>query len=64
LFDQIRNQPELFAQTYKSVRRSKLRRFPYVVYYRILDDRTEILAVLHGSRDSRIWQRRITDKRN
>lgn len=57
LFEQIRADPELYAKAIKSVRRAKLRRFPYVVY-RVLDDRTEVLAVLHGSRDPRVWQRR------
>ena len=50
---------EEYACTMKSVRRGKIRRFPYVVYYRVLDDRTEVLAVLHGSRDPRVWQRRV-----
>ena len=58
LLEQIRAAPESYAQALKNVRRAKVRRFPYVVYYRILDDRTEVLAVLHGSRDPRVWQRR------
>jgi hypothetical protein len=32
--------------------------FHTLFYYRALDDRTEILAILHGSRDPRVWQRR------
>jgi plasmid stabilization system protein ParE len=59
LIEQIRKNPEIYAQTLKQVRRGKVRRFPYVVYYRALDDRTEVLAVLHGSRDPRVWQRRV-----
>ena len=59
LFEQIRKDPDFYACTMKSVRRGKIRRFPYVVYYRVLDDRTEVLAVLHGSRDPRVWQRRV-----
>jgi plasmid stabilization system protein ParE len=43
LFGQIRAAPELYAKTLKNVRRAKLRRFPYVVYYRALDDRVEVL---------------------
>ncbi len=58
LLEQIRANPDLYAETIKHVRRSKARRFPYVVYYRVLDDRTEVLAILHGSRDPRVWQRR------
>ncbi|MGD9636361.1 MAG: type II toxin-antitoxin system RelE/ParE family toxin [Pirellulales bacterium] len=52
-------QPELFAVVFRTVRRTKLRRFPYVVYYRILTDRVEIIAVLHGHRHPRTWRRRV-----
>jgi plasmid stabilization system protein ParE len=55
---QIQLQPELYAAVLKGVRRGKLRRFPYVVYYRLLNDRVEILGVIHGSRDPRVWQGR------
>lgn len=62
-FDQfvgrIQNSPEMYAVAYKEVRRGKLRRFPYVVYYRVLDKRLEIIAILHGGRDPRAWQSRI-----
>lgn len=58
LLERVRAAPECHAQALKNVRRAKVHRFPYVVYYRILDDRTEVLAVLHGSRDPRVWQRR------
>ena len=56
--ERIRATPETYAPALKNVRRGKLRRFPYVVYYRILDDRIEVIAVLHGRRDPRVWQSR------
>ena len=56
---QIGNSPEMYATAIKEVRRGKLRRFPYVVYYRILTDRVEVLGVLHGKRDPREWQSRV-----
>jgi plasmid stabilization system protein ParE len=52
--------PELYAEDLKSVRRGKLRRFPYLIYYRVLSDRIEIIGVLHVSRDPRVWQKRIS----
>ena len=58
LLEHVRARPELCAVVYKGTRRAKLRRFPYIVYYRVLDTRTEVLAVLHASRDSRVWKRR------
>ena len=50
--------PEMYGPVWQDVRAGRLRRFPYVVYYRVLADRVEVLAVLHGSRDPSVWQRR------
>jgi plasmid stabilization system protein ParE len=54
----IRAMPELHGVVWRSVRASRLRRFTYVVYYRVQDDRVEVLAVMHGSRDASAWQAR------
>lgn len=58
MFARIEEMPELYAVMLRDVRRGKLRRFPYVVYYRVLTDRIEVIAVLHGSRDPKVWQDR------
>lgn len=50
--------PELYAVVLRNIRRGKLRRFPYLVYYRAFSDRIEVIGVLHGSRDPRVWQQR------
>lgn len=50
---------ELYAVVWRNVRAARLRRFLHVVYYRVLDDRIEVIAVLHGSRDSSAWQARV-----
>lgn len=55
----IGEMPEMYALALPDVHRGKLRRFPYIVYYRVLVDRIEIVALLHGSRDPRIWQNRV-----
>lgn len=51
--------PELYVIALENIRRGKLRRFPYLVYYRVLSDRIEVIGVLHASRDPRVWQERI-----
>ena len=56
---QIATNPEMFAVVSPGVRRVKLRTFPYVVYYRVVSTRIEVVGILHGSRDPRIWKRRI-----
>lgn len=54
----VESRPELYAASFGGVRPAKLRRFPYVVYYRVLADRIDVLAILQGSRDPRIGQGR------
>jgi toxin ParE1/3/4 len=54
----IASAPERFAILWKQVRGFPLRRFPYVVYYRAHADRVEVLAVLHGRRDTSAWRDR------
>lgn len=50
--------PEVYVVVLNEVRRAKLRWFPYLVYYRVLSDRVEVIGVLHGSRDPGVWQGR------
>lgn len=58
VFDRIRENPELYAPEYKSVRRAGLNRFPYVAYFRIVNDAIEVIAVQHGGRSPRRWRSR------
>jgi plasmid stabilization system protein ParE len=58
VFDRIRETPELYAPEYKSVRRTGMKRFPYVVYFRLVGDTVEVIAVQHGSRSPRRWRSR------
>jgi plasmid stabilization system protein ParE len=55
----IQSMPQMYALVFRDVRRTKLRTFPYLIYYRLRFDRLEVLAVLHGSRDPRLWQERV-----
>jgi plasmid stabilization system protein ParE len=55
----IEAMPEVYAVALHNLRRGKLRRFPYLIYYRLLSDRIEIIGVLHGSREPRVWQQRV-----
>jgi len=50
--------PEFYPALLRNVRAAKLRRFPYLIYYRVQTNYIEVLAVLHGSRNPRIWQGR------
>lgn len=54
----IASHPQAFAIVWRNVRASKLKRFQYVIYYRVQTDRIEVLAVVHGNRDSLDWKSR------
>lgn len=56
--DRLAATPKLFTTIWQDVRACRVRRYPYVIYYRVLVDCVEILAVLHGSRDPSTWQSR------
>jgi plasmid stabilization system protein ParE len=56
--ERVRENPARYAVESVGVRRCKLRRFPYVVYYRLLSDRVEVLGILHGHGDPGKWQSR------
>ena len=51
--------PELHGVVWRNVRAARLRNFNHIVYYRILVDRVEVLAVVHGSRDATVWKSRV-----
>ena len=55
----IARDPRLFPVVRSEVRRARVRRFPYVVYFVAEADHVVVLAVLHGRRDPRVWQSRV-----
>lgn len=59
LFSLIKNNPELFPLRQRLARMAPLKRFPYVVIYRVFDEHISVVAVLHGARDPIHWQERL-----
>ncbi|HVO45262.1 MAG TPA: type II toxin-antitoxin system RelE/ParE family toxin [Steroidobacteraceae bacterium] len=51
--------PLAFPVVLGDVRRARLRRFPYSLFFRLLDDAAYVIACFHSSRDPRVWQRRV-----
>lgn len=58
VLERIEANPELHGITWQDVRAARLKQFRHVVYYVVFVDRVEVLAVLHGARDSAAWQSR------
>jgi toxin ParE1/3/4 len=50
--------PLQFPLILADIRRARLRRFPYGLFFRLLDDAIYVIACFHSSRDPAIWQRR------
>ena len=50
--------PELHAILHRDIRRTKVQKFPYNIYFRVRADRIEVIAVLHGRRDPSVWKSR------
>lgn len=57
--DGICENPEIFQLKYKNTRVRYLKKFPFGVHYRIIDDSfIEILSIIHTSRNPEIWKKR------
>jgi plasmid stabilization system protein ParE len=59
-FERVRRRPESWPLTYKNVRQTLVRRFPYVVCFTCDESAVRIVAVFHGHRDPEVWQSRVT----
>jgi len=55
----MRESPPRTRFVLADVRRVKVRRFPYFIYFREQASRIEVLAILHVRRDPDIWQKRL-----
>jgi plasmid stabilization system protein ParE len=50
--------PEAYAVLHRQTRRVLVRRFPYGLFYRVVDDVVVFVACTHTHRDPGTWQRR------
>jgi len=57
-FDEIVDHPTRYGFAKGDVREYAVTRFPYAIYYRVLNDRVRVLAVYHASRHPSGWQSR------
>ena len=58
-FSLVRRQPEMFPEVHRRSRMAMVRRFPYLVIYRVTPDFISVIAVMHGSRHPRRWKGRL-----
>ena len=50
--------PERFPIVHRHTHRVNVPRFPYSLFYRIIDDQVIVVACMHGRRDPRRWHAR------
>jgi plasmid stabilization system protein ParE len=50
--------PRQYPAVHRETHRMLLHRFPYGLFYRIVQDRVVVVACMHASRDPRRWQAR------
>jgi plasmid stabilization system protein ParE len=59
LFERIKQNPELFQKETSLVRKARMDRFKYRVYFRVEGDEIGVLAIWHPSRNPDTLRRRL-----
>jgi plasmid stabilization system protein ParE len=59
VLDRIGPMPESHAVVYRDIRRARVPRSPFNIFYRVLAERVEIFAVVDGRREPSVWQSRV-----
>jgi plasmid stabilization system protein ParE len=60
LFERIKQNPELFQKETDLVRKARMPRFKYRIYFRVEGNEIGALAIWHPSRDPDTLRRRLT----
>jgi toxin ParE1/3/4 len=55
----IQRSPLLWGNYLSGTRRYLMKRFPYIVVYRVTEHRIEIIAIAHGRRRPGFWKHRL-----
>ena len=58
-FENIKQNPNTFPIAHRDVRKYVVKKFPFVIYYRIIDTIIQVIAIFHSSRNPEIWNERI-----
>lgn len=57
-FKTISDNPYTYTVVHRHTRRALTHRFPFAIYYRIEEESLVVVAVMHGSRHPKRWQKR------
>jgi plasmid stabilization system protein ParE len=53
---QLEDNPFQFQKVYQEKRRANIKRFQYNLIYKIIHQDVYILAIIHGSRNPKLWE--------
>lgn len=59
VLERIESLPEAYEVVFEDVRRVVVRKFPYLILYKVEPSRIVVLAVFHSKRDPQVWQDRV-----
>ena len=54
----IKKSPLSFPCSYKSVQKFVVKKFPFVIYYQLVESTIRVIAIFHTSRNPEIWNER------
>ena len=54
----IEEYPRSFPAVHLDIRRAAVRRFPYGVFYTLIEGEAHVLAIVHDARHPSVWRRR------
>lgn len=57
--EDIKQNPKSFPIAHKEVRKYLVKKFPFLIYYRIVESIIQVIAIFHSSRTSEIWNQQI-----
>ncbi len=56
--ESIKKNPLSFPIAYRNVRKFVVKKFPFVIYYQIVESVVRVIAIFHTSRNPEIWNDR------
>ena len=56
--EDIKQDPFTFPIVYKEVRKYLVHKFPFIIYYQIVNSTIKVIAIFHTSRNPEIWNER------
>lgn len=56
----IVSNPQSYPIVYKTLRRAVVRRFPFAIFYEVVGQELQVVAVYHSRRDPDVWKARVS----